>query len=292
MSKIQDVQIRLRQPPLKAKLKAGLEARLNLKMAVGLSTLTFWGMTAAIALPLAQAESWQERAVAQSSSEASGEALGETLLTFETPQYAVRLLRQRGILRLNLYNRQTDRVEQRGLPMQQTVIDTGIVYTNLQGEADYTITVTPDGGSYELKIQQGDRITYSQRVQNRQASSPPTESQPASPLAEPPSSPPVQQSATALQPSLDNATIARFQTPKYVVRIYSQDDQVRMNLYNRRTDQVELKAVAVKSTSSTSSTTYAYLSGNFVYTATVRPIGGYRLVVTQGDRIIYNEQGY
>ncbi|MBI4780125.1 MAG: hypothetical protein HY785_02255 [Oscillatoriophycideae cyanobacterium NC_groundwater_1537_Pr4_S-0.65um_50_18] len=284
MSKIQEIQISLQQPALKTRFKA----RLKLKKAVGLSMLTFWGIAAAIAPPPAQAESWQERAMAQ----ASGEALGETLLTFETPQYAVRLFRQRGILRLNLYNRQTDRVEQRGMPMQQTVIDTGIIYTNLQGEADYTIAVAPDGSSYELKIQQGDRITYSQRIQNQQAKPAPTESQPVAPPAEPPSSPPVQQSATALQPSLDNATIARFQTPKYVVRIYSQDDQVRMNLYNRRTDQVELKAVAVKSTSSPSSTTYAYLSGNFIYTATVMPIGGYRLVVTQGDRIIYNEQGY
>ena len=101
MRKIQEVQISLQQAAPKAKLKARLKARL--KMAVGLSTLIFLGMTAAIAPPLAHAESQQEPAIAQSSGEASEAALGETLLTFETPQYAVRLFRQRGILRLNLY---------------------------------------------------------------------------------------------------------------------------------------------------------------------------------------------
>jgi hypothetical protein len=97
----------------------------------------------------------------------------ETLLSFQTRQYAVRLFRQQGILRLNLYNRQTDTVELRGMPMQQAVTNTGIVYTNLQGQDTYSVIVAPDGSAYWLKIQQGDRLTYNERVQHPQASEKP-----------------------------------------------------------------------------------------------------------------------
>lgn len=217
----------------------------------------------------------------------ASDSLGETLLKFQTRQYAVRIFRRQGILRLNLYNRQTDQAEQRDVPMQQTVANIGIVYTNLQGEASYTVTVAPDGSAYDLKIQQGDRLIYSDRVQGeRVATETPTpEPQPAT--SNPPSS-----RAVALQPVLESETIARFQTPKYAVRIYSRNDELRMNLYNRRTDKVELKAVPVESAHSSSSSSYSYPSGSFVYTATVMPIGGYRFTVRQGDRVIYNEQGY
>ena len=220
-------------------------------------------------------------------------SLGETLLEFQTRQYAVRIFRQRGILRLNLYNRQTDQVEQRNVPMRQTVTDIGIIYTNLQGETVYTVTVAPDGSAYDLKIQQGDRSVYSNRVQSDRVQSDrvtPTET-PTQTTRSTNLNPPGNR-AVALQPALDSETIARFETSKYAVRIYSRNDELRMNLYNRRTDKVELKAVPVKSTHSSSSTTYSYLSRNLVYAATVMPIGGYHLVVTQGDRVLYNEQGY
>ncbi len=217
----------------------------------------------------------------------ASDSLGETLLQFQTRQYAVRIFRRQGILRLNLYNRQTDQVEQREVPMQQTVADLGIVYTNLQGEAAYTVTVAPDGSAYDLKIQQGDRLIYSDRVQGKRVATetPTPEPQPA------PSNQPSSR-AVALQPVLESETIAQFQTPKYAVRIYSRNDELRMNLYNRRTDKVELKAVPVESARSGSSSTYSYPSGSFVYTVTIMPIGGYRFAVRQGDRVIYNEQGY
>ncbi len=230
-------------------------------------------------------------------------SLGETLLEFQTRQYAVRIFRQRGILRLNLHNRQTAQVEQRNVPMRQTVTDTGIIYTNLQGETVYTVTVAPDGSAYDLKIQQDDRPIYSDRVQSDRVQSDRVQSDqiqsdrvattetPTQATRSTNSNPPSNR-AVALQPVLDSETIARFETSKYAVRIYSRNDELRMNLYNRRTDKVELKAVPVKSTHSSSSTTYSYLSRNLVYAATVMPIGGYHLVVTQGDRVIYNEQGY
>jgi len=269
------------------KIPSRVRRRGVLAFSVALSMLA-WGTAIAPALP--------------NPATPSVPALGETLLTFQTRQYAVRIFRQRGILRLNLYNRQTDRVEQRDRPMRQTVTDAGIIYTNLQGEMDYIITVAPDGSAYTLKIQQGDRLTYTEHVrregQNQQGASPEALTQTNQPTANlnQPSRLNQRQSerqqASALQPVLDSETIARFQTPKYGVRIYSRDNEVRMNLYNRRTDKVELKAVPVKSTRSSSSITYSYPSGNFVYAATIMPIGGYRLMVTQSDRVIYNEQGY
>ncbi|NJR66393.1 MAG: hypothetical protein HC772_15430 [Leptolyngbyaceae cyanobacterium CRU_2_3] len=216
----------------------------------------------------------------------------ETLLAFQTPQYGVRLFRQRGILRLNLYNRQTNKVDLRGMPMQQTVTDTGIVYTNLQGDAAYSVIVAPDGSAYWLKIQQGDRVTYNQQVQNQRAQAseePRTPDQERSVNSFPASSRSRRQVAARSQP--ENLTIAHFQTRNYAVRLYDQNGELRMNVYNRQTDRVELRASPVHLNSADSSATYSNPNGDLIYSVTVLPVGGYRLVISQQNRVIHSEQG-
>ncbi|HEY9640775.1 MAG TPA: hypothetical protein V6C57_09840, partial [Coleofasciculaceae cyanobacterium] len=213
----------------------------------------------------------------------------ETLLSFQTGQYAVKIFRQQGILRLNLYNRQTNQVELRGMPMQQAVTDTGIIYTNLQGEALYSVMVAPDGSAYWLKIQQGDRVTYNERVQHVQAAEAAPADHPPSGMR--PSDAPVRQQA-ASRPGLDDTTLANFQTRKYVVRIYDQNGELRMNVYNKQSDRVELRAAPVRLNYSGSSTTYSNPNGERIYSVRVSPAGNYHFLITQKDRIVYNERGY
>jgi outer membrane biosynthesis protein TonB len=54
------------------------------------------------------------------------------------------------------------------------------------------------------------------------------------------------------------ATIMSFQTPSYAVRIFSRSGQLRLNLFNRRTNTVALKEVPIQSKTLDEGTTYSY----------------------------------
>jgi hypothetical protein len=54
--------------------------------------------------------------------------------------------------------------------------------------------------------------------------------------------------------------ILAFKTPNYAVRVFSEAGQLRMNLYNRKSQQVVLEAVPVESKNSGKTTTYSYSS--------------------------------
>jgi Bacterial SH3 domain len=54
--------------------------------------------------------------------------------------------------------------------------------------------------------------------------------------------------------------IVAFKTPNYAVRVFSEAGQLRMNLYNRKSQQVVLEAVPVESKNSGKTTTYSYSS--------------------------------
>jgi hypothetical protein len=54
--------------------------------------------------------------------------------------------------------------------------------------------------------------------------------------------------------------IVAFKTPNYAVRVFSEAGQLRMNLYNRKSQQVVLDAVPVESKNSGKATTYSYSS--------------------------------
>jgi hypothetical protein len=260
------------------------------------------------------------------------DAIDATVLAFETSQYSVRIFRQSGDLRMNLYNRQADKAEQNNLPMLVHVADTGITFTNRGDRSTvYSVGVAPDGSNYRLTIQQGDRVIYNQQVAHAPAATPSPVARPEPslapspnaqiPLAPPPVPTPASSASPAASPSTssrdlaprqlapdpsaapadatipDSATIALFQTAKYAVRIYDDSGELRMNLYNRRTDKVELKAAPVQAARvGQTATAYTNLAGNsagsLVYTAIVEPVGGYRLQVRQGDRVIYSELGY
>ncbi len=88
---------------------------------------------------------------------------------------------------------------------------------------------------------------------------------------EPPVTPPTE----ANEPSSASNTIASFKTPSYAVRIFSQSGQLRLNLYNRKTNKIALQAVPVESKSSGDGSTYSYLTNdlqiNILVPATGQP---------------------
>jgi Bacterial SH3 domain len=57
-----------------------------------------------------------------------------------------------------------------------------------------------------------------------------------------------------------SVVILAFKTPNYAVRVFSEAGQLRMNLYNRKSQQVVLEAVPVESKNSGKTTTYSYSS--------------------------------
>jgi hypothetical protein len=223
----------------------------------------------------------------------------ETTVSFQTSRYAVRVYRQQGLWRMNVYNIQTDRVEARGLIVQVRPSDTGVTITNVQGDPLYFILVAPDGSQYRLTVRQRNQVTHNEQVANpnarnrtAQAEAPETGAQ-SLPQSDRPAAPETRSPlVTADQLMPEPETIFAFQTRKYAVRVYSQSNELRMNVYNRATDQVELQGGAIRSTRSGNQTIYSNLSGPLIYSVMVLPIGGYRLEVSQRERVIYSEPGY
>ncbi|HEY9828846.1 MAG TPA: SH3 domain-containing protein [Stenomitos sp.] len=80
--------------------------------------------------------------------------------------------------------------------------------------------------------------------------------QPAPSKSEP-SEPSSATSASAESPS-STGTVVAFSTSTYAVRVFSEAGQLRMNLYNRKSQQVALKSGPVESKSSKTGTTYTY----------------------------------
>lgn len=68
--------------------------------------------------------------------------------------------------------------------------------------------------------------------------------------------------AESNEPSSASSTVVSFQTPSYSVRIFSQSGQLRLNLYNRKTNKIALQAVPVESKSAGDGSTYNYITND------------------------------
>jgi hypothetical protein len=60
------------------------------------------------------------------------------------------------------------------------------------------------------------------------------------------------------EPEVATSTIVSFQTQSYAVRVFSRSGQLRLNLFNRRTNTVALKEVPVQSKAQEDGTVYTY----------------------------------
>lgn len=85
-------------------------------------------------------------------------------------------------------------------------------------------------------------------------------------------------------------TVFAFQTDDYTVRVVRSLEQLYMNVYNRRTDRVELNRELVRSTDSDAGTTYTNLLGQRFYRSIVLPDGSYRLMISLGSSLVVYDQ--
>jgi len=85
-------------------------------------------------------------------------------------------------------------------------------------------------------------------------------------------------------------TVFAFQTDEYTVRVVRLLGQLYMNVYNRRTDRVELNRELVRSIQSDAGTTYTNLLGQRFYRSIVSPDGSYRLMISLGRSLVVYDQ--
>lgn len=75
--------------------------------------------------------------------------------------------------------------------------------------------------------------------------------------------------------SSSSTTVVSFKTPSYSVRVFSQSGQLRLNLYNRKTNKIALQSVPVESKSAGDGSTYSYVTSdlkiNVIVPATGQP---------------------
>lgn len=85
-------------------------------------------------------------------------------------------------------------------------------------------------------------------------------------------------------------TVFAFQTNEYTVRVVRLLEQLYMNVYNRRTDRVELNRELVRSTQTDEGITYTNLLGQRLYRSIVSPDGSYRLQISLGSSLVVYDQ--
>lgn len=85
----------------------------------------------------------------------------ESIVAFQTDDYAVRIMRISEQLVLNVHNKKTNRAELNRVPVLVTESEANTTYSNLLGLVTYQAIVSADG-TYRLVIQSVDRLVYDQ----------------------------------------------------------------------------------------------------------------------------------
>lgn len=98
------------------------------------------------------------------------------------------------------------------------------------------------------------------------------------------------QTTTAKTPE-QNGTMLEFQTEEYAVRVYRQQGELWMNLYNRKTEKIDLKQAAVTLTSTSDATVYRH-DGKATVQAREDVRGVRSLFIIQDNQIVYRGEGY
>ncbi|MBF2027819.1 MAG: hypothetical protein IGS48_13825 [Oscillatoriales cyanobacterium C42_A2020_001] len=88
-----------------------------------------------------------------------------------------------------------------------------------------------------------------------------------------------------------NGTVLEFQTEDYAVRVYRQQGELWMNLYNRKTEKIDLKQAAVTLTSISDATVYRH-DGKATVQAREDVRGMRSLFIIQDNQVLYRGEGY
>jgi hypothetical protein len=94
-----------------------------------------------------------------------------------------------------------------------------------------------------------------------------------------------------LQATDDLEDVVSFRTQNYSVRVYRQRNQLYMNVFNRRSNRLELSAAPTRQVSVGQETEYI-ADGAFTYYARAAGDRRYSLEVVKGDRVIVQEPGF
>jgi hypothetical protein len=86
--------------------------------------------------------------------------------------------------------------------------------------------------------------------------------------------------------------LASLQSSTYTVRIYDEQGQMYMDVFNQRTGEVMLSRASAEAVWSERGTSYLNSHGDFCYIVTQLPSGRYLLEVTHNGRTIAQEKGY
>lgn len=85
---------------------------------------------------------------------------------------------------------------------------------------------------------------------------------------------------------------AAVQTNTYAVKVYSQQDRLYMDVFNRQTGAMMLERVPVMAASSAQGMRYTYQANGMQYQLTVSPQDRSELAIRQGDRVVAQEYGF
>ncbi len=142
----------------------------------------------------------------------------ETALEFATDRYRVRVYRQNGQLFMNLFDMQTQVLEFNGVPAEvaprRSTDDNWRSYVNSLGEFQAYARSNPNGDT-ELEFLARGQQTYIANGADAAGSD----------ITNPPASPPNQAQENILM----------FDTDDYAVRVYRQNGELYMNLFDKRT---------------------------------------------------------
>ncbi|MBZ8181636.1 hypothetical protein [Oscillatoria salina] len=92
--------------------------------------------------------------------------------------------------------------------------------------------------------------------------------------------------------SPEERTVLAFQTDEYAVRVYHQQGQLRMNVYDKRSRNLLLNGALADSITADGGTSYFHTRGETEYFARVEGNNRYLLTINRGSRTIYREPGY
>ncbi len=114
-------------------------------------------------------------------SESNEPTSSNTIVSFQTVSYAVRVFSQSGQLRLNLFNRKTNRIALRSAPVQSKSVGDGTTYSYITNDLQVNVIVPETGQPTLMAIALGDTLKEQPEVVASPEPAPALEPTPAAP---------------------------------------------------------------------------------------------------------------
>ncbi|ARV59690.1 hypothetical protein BZZ01_14560 [Nostocales cyanobacterium HT-58-2] len=90
----------------------------------------------------------------------------------------------------------------------------------------------------------------------------------------------------AITPTTAQTTVTNFQTPNYSVRVFRQGSQTRMNVYDKKTNKLQLNAAPVQVQNSDQQTSYTSSQGEQMFRISVDQSGNKSVEINGPGQVI------